>query len=30
MLVFYGYPPSASSYHVELAEFSILKKGKNP
>ncbi len=30
MLVFYGYPPSASSYHVELAEFSILKKGKKP
>ncbi|NIA19341.1 MAG: hypothetical protein GWP07_02750 [Xanthomonadaceae bacterium] len=30
MLVFYGFPPSASSYHVELAEFSVLKKGKKP
>ncbi|MCK4377857.1 MAG: zinc-ribbon domain-containing protein [Deltaproteobacteria bacterium] len=30
MLVFYGFPPSASSYHVELAEFSVLKKGNKP
>jgi len=30
MLVFYGFPPSASSYYVELAEFSLLKKGKKP
>jgi hypothetical protein len=30
MLVFYGFPPSASSYHVELDEFSVLKKGKKP
>ncbi len=30
MLVFYGFPPAASSYHVELAEFSLLKKGKKP
>ena len=30
MLVFYGFPPSTSSYHVELDEFSVLKKGKKP
>ncbi len=30
MLVFYAFPPSASSYHVELAEFSVLKKGSKP
>jgi hypothetical protein len=30
MLVFYAFPPSASSYHVELAEFSVLKKGNKP
>ena len=29
MLVFYGFPPSASSYQVELAEFLVLKKAKN-
>ena len=28
MLVFYGFPPSASNYHVELEAFSVLKKGK--
>ncbi len=30
MLVFYDYPPAASNYHVELVEFSVLKKGKTP
>jgi hypothetical protein len=30
MLVFYTVPPSASSYHVELAEFSVLRKGSKP
>ncbi len=28
MIVFYNYPPAVSTFHVELADFVVLKKGR--